>query len=106
MKAGRLAVTAAPETGKRLYHDSLATDLPVGRDNFGHGKSTLSSVPATFNMTTLLMQSACRMVCDGWRAARHQMPDRLKTPAGHVVFNAWDRCLGTIATGELPERPP
>ena len=39
-------------------------------------------------------------------APRHRMPDRLKIPAGHVVFNAWDRCLGTIAAGELPERPP
>ena len=80
--------------------------------NVGHGKSTLASVLAMFNMIALLMQSACRMVCVRWRAARKRwvardrMPDQLKTPAGHVVFHDRDQCLGAIATGELPERPP
>ncbi len=80
--------------------------------NFGHGSRTLSSVPAMSDLIALLMQSACRMVCSRWQAARrrwvarYQMPDQLKILANHVVFGGRDRFLVTIATDELPAQPP
>ena len=36
--------------------------------NFGHGKETLSSLLAAFNLIAFLMQSACDLVCESWRA--------------------------------------
>ena len=80
--------------------------------DFGHGSGTLSSVLAMFNLIALLMQSACRMVCSRWRTARrrwvarYRMPDQMKILVNHVVFGSRDRLLVTIATDELPERPP
>ena len=80
--------------------------------NFGHGSRTLSGVPAMAGMIALLMQSACRMVCSRWQAARrrwvarYRMPDQLKILADHVVFRDRDQYLVTIATDELPEQPP
>ncbi len=52
--------------------------------DFGHGSRTLSGVPAMSDLIALLMQSACRMVCSRWKAARRRwvardrMPDRMK----------------------------
>ncbi len=80
--------------------------------NFGHGESTLSSVLAMFNLIALLMQSASRMVCSRWQAARrrwvarYRMLDQLKILVNHVVFVGWDQFLVTIATDELPAQPP
>ena len=36
----------------------------------GHGKETLASLLATFNLTAFLMQSAADLVCESWREAR------------------------------------
>ncbi len=79
--------------------------------NFGYGKSTLASVLARFNMIALLIQSACQMVCDRWKAARrwwvarYQMMDQLKILTNYVIFNGCGQRLETIPTNERPERP-
>ena len=88
---------------KKFYH--FETD-------FGHGESTLSSVLAMSDLIALLMQSASRMICSRWKAARrrwvacYRMPDQMKIPADHVLFRDWNRFLETITTNELPEHPP
>ena len=80
--------------------------------DLGHGSGTLSGVPAMSDLIALLMQSACRMICGRWKAARrrwvarYRMLDQLKILVDHVVFGGWDRFLVTIVTNELPERPP
>ena len=90
----------------------MCPDPPDGKEpgvqferDFGHGESTLSGVPAMFDLIALLMQSACRMVCNRWQAARRRRVARyrMKIPAGHALLQGRDQCLGTITTGELPE---
>ncbi len=136
-------VTITSPAGKRLYHSSFATDLPVGADSvtelaecararwkvennifkelkdgyhlehsFGHGRPALASVLAAFNLIAFLMQSACDLVCAGWRdararlAARYRLLDHMKFLATYVLHDDWDAVLRTIITGELPRRPP
>ena len=80
--------------------------------NFGHGKETLASLLATFNLIAFLMQSACDLVCESWRearaklAARYRLLDNLKFLTVYVVHDDWDAVMRTIITGELPEKPP
>ncbi len=60
---------------------------------------------AMSGMIALLMQSACQMVCNRWKAARarwvarYQMLDQLKILANHVVFQGWGQFLVTVTTG-------
>ena len=130
-------------SGKRLCHNSLATDTAVGRDNvaelaecararwkvennttkaltdgfhlehsFGHGKNTLASLLAMFNLIAFLMQSACDNTCGAWKAtrsklgARHRLMDHMKFLASYVVHQHWDEVMESIVTGELPKQPP
>ncbi len=80
--------------------------------NFGHGDSTLASVLAVFNLAAFLMQSACDLVCDGWRearaklAARCRLLDNLKFLTVYAVHDGWDAMLRTIITGEPPAAKP
>ncbi len=80
--------------------------------NFGHGKETLASLLATFNLIAFLMQSACDLVCESWQearaklAARYRLLDNLKFLTAYVVHDDWDAVMRTIITGELPEKPP
>ena len=80
--------------------------------NFGHGKSTLASLLAMFNMIAFLMQSACDIVCGAWRAARakqgarYRLLDDMRFLASYVVHRDWDEFLQSIITGELPTQPP
>ena len=65
-----------------------------------------------FKLIALLIQSACQMVCDRWRAARarwvvrYQMMDQMKTLGNYVFFRDWGQCLETIAMNGLPKHPP
>ena len=112
---GNIAGPAECARTRRAVENSLFREPRKFRHpghDFGHGSRTLSSVPAMSDLIALLMQSACRMVCARWKAARrrrvarHRMPDRPKTPANHVVFGGRDRLLVTIATDAFPEQPP
>ena len=117
LPAGRddIAEPAACARARRSVENSVFGELKKlchPEHDSGHGKATLASVPATFDLITLLMQSACEMVCDGWQAARRRlvarcrMPDHMKLPACHVVLRDRDEYLLTITTNELPEHPP
>ena len=136
-------ITITSETGRRNYHNSFATDIPVSRDNvaelaecararwkvenntfralkdgyhlehnFGHGRETLASVLATFNMIAFLMQSACDLACEAWKAARaklgarYRMLDHVKFLLCYVLHPDWDVVMKTVVSGELPARPP
>ncbi len=114
-KAGRNTITpktGVPMTRKGRHHEIRFKKLHHPEHDSGHGKATLASAPATFNLIALLMQSACRMICSRWKAARrrwvarYRMPDQLNILANHVVFGGRDRFLVTIATDALPEQPP
>ena len=78
----------------------------------GHGKETLASLLAIFNLIAFLMQSAAGPVCENWRkaraktAARYRLLDSLKFLTVYVVHDDWDAVLRTVITGELPEKPP
>ena len=135
--------TISSMSGKRLYHNSFATDMALGRDNvaelaecararwkvennivkalkdgchldhsFGHGKITLASLLAMFNLIAFLMQSACDIACVAWKAARaklaarYRLLDHMKFLTSYVVHQHWDEVMESIATGELPKRPP
>ena len=80
--------------------------------NFGHGRETLSSLLAMFNMIAFLIRSALDIERDGWQAARaklaasYRLLDHMKFLACCVVHGDWDEVMQTIVTGELPTRPP
>ena len=46
--------------------------------NFGHGKETLASLLAAFNLIAFLMQSASDLVCESWREARAKLAARCR----------------------------
>ncbi len=80
--------------------------------NFGHGRDTLAGLLAMFNMISLLMQSACDLRCEDWKAARarlaarYRLLDHIRTVLDYVVFQGWSALLRTIASADLPEKPP
>ena len=80
--------------------------------NFGHGKETLAGLLATFNMVSLLMQNACDLRCEEWKAARarlvarYRMLDLMRAVLFFVVFRDWSEVLQALIAAELPEKPP
>ncbi len=80
--------------------------------NFGHGSDTLAGLLAMFNIISLLMQNACELRCEAWKAARaklaarYRLLDHIRTVIDYAVFQDWSALLRTIATAELPEKPP
>ena len=65
-----------------------------------------------FNIISLLMQNACDLRCEDWKAARvrlaarYQMLDHIRTVLVYVVFRDWSAILRAIAAADLPEKPP
>ena len=80
--------------------------------NFGHGSDTLAGLLAMFNIISLLMQNACELRCEAWKAARarhaarYRLLDHIRTVIDYAVFQDWSALLRTIATADLPEKPP
>ncbi len=80
--------------------------------NFGHGSDTLAGLLAMFNIISLLMQNACELRCEAWKAARaklaarYRLLDHIRTVIVYAVFQDWSALLRTIATADLPEKPP
>ncbi|MCY4461561.1 MAG: hypothetical protein OXC26_14390, partial [Albidovulum sp.] len=64
------------------------------------------------NIISLLMQNACELRCEAWKAARarlaarYRLLDHIRTVIDYAVFQDWSALLRTIATADLPEKPP
>ena len=82
------------------------------KHTFGRGRYTLVDLLAMFNIISLLMQNACDLRCEHWKAARarlaarYRMPDHIRTVLVDIVFQDWSAILRAIAAADLPEKPP
>jgi hypothetical protein len=76
--------------------------------NFGHGKSTLSSVLVVLNLLAFAMHNVCDIAEDLWQEARAQLKSRVRlfihmwTLTTYHVFNSWNMLMRTIITGIPP----
>lgn len=76
--------------------------------NFGHGKSTLSSVLVVLNLLAFAMHNACDTAEGLWQEARTQVKSRVRlfihmcTLTTYLVFNSWNMLMRTIITGIPP----
>jgi hypothetical protein len=76
--------------------------------NFGHGKSTLSSVLVVLNLLAFAMHNACDTAEILWQKARAQVASRVRlfihmwTLTTYHVFDSWNMLMRTIITGIPP----
>jgi hypothetical protein len=76
--------------------------------NFGHGKTTLSSVLVVMNLLAFAMHNACDTAEDLWQEARAQVKSRVRlfihmwTLTTYHVFKSWKMLMRTIITGVPP----
>jgi hypothetical protein len=78
--------------------------------NFGHGKSTLSSVLVVLNLLAFTMHNACDYAERLWQHARdaagprHRLFTDLWSLTKYHIFLCWDDLMRTIITGLPPPR--
>ena len=67
--------------------------------NFGHGKSNLSNILATFNLLAFLSHTVLAITSDAYQrirkalGARKKFFEHIRTLTQYIVFHSWDAML-------------